>query len=364
MAEVLGLGLSHYPGPIVPVEYWPRHLRTQVERGRIAQDLFEDHSRWPEPMQAEWGSDDGMSAARVHQTRLLDGYRRLRRTLDEFNPDLVVMWGDDQYENFKKDCIPAFCVFIMDELTGQPLAGGERQAYRTSENVWGLPPETEIRVRGHRQAANALTRSLLAADFDVAYAYLTKHPRGMSHSFANAILYLDYDRAGFPWPLVPFHVNCYGNQLMTTSANTVGEGIGELSPPAPNPRRCFQIGRATARFFAGSPWRVALIASSSWSHGSLTPKHQRLYPDIEADRARYAEMTQGHLERWEQLDIHQLEDCGQHEFLNWVCLAGAMAEMGQQPAFTDMIESYIFNSTKCFAIFPPASGAKLSSVAS
>ena len=61
--------------------------------------------------------------------------------------------------------------------------------------------------------------------------------------------------------------------------------------------------------------------------------------------------------------LHQLEDCGQHEFLNWVCLAGAMSEMGQEPAFTDMIESYIFNSTKCFAIFPPASGAKLSSVA-
>jgi hypothetical protein len=358
MGELLGLGLSHYPGPIVPVEYWPRHLRTQVERGRLAADLFEDHSRWPTRMQAEWGADEGQSAARAHQAQLVAGYRRVRQALDEFAPDLVVMWGDDQYENFRKDCIPAFCVFILDEATGQPLADGERQAFRTSANVWDLPPDTTIRVPGHRQAANELTRALLANDFDVAYAYLTKHPRGISHSFANAILYLDYDRRGFGYPLVPFHVNCYGNQLMTTSANVVGEGIGELSPPAPSPRRCFEIGRATARFFAASPWRVALVASSSWSHGSLTAKHQRLYPDVEKDRARYEELQQGRFGDWARLDIHELEDCGQHEFLNWVCLAGAMAEAGQQPAFTDMAETYIFNSTKCFAIFPPGSSAQ------
>ncbi len=354
MAELLGLGLSHYPGPIVPVHYWPRHLRTQVERGRLAPDLFADHSRWPAPMRDEWGDDEGQSAARSHQTRLVDGYRRLRRALDEFNPDLVVMWGDDQYENFRKDCIPPFCVFIMDEITAQPLADGERQAFRTAENVWGLPPETELRVPGHRQAANGLVRALLEAGFDVAYAYSTKHARGLSHSFANAILYLDYDRVGFPWPLVPFHVNCYGNQLMTTSANIVGEGIGELSPPAPTPRRCFAIGRATARYFAASPWRVALIASSSWSHGSLTVKHQRLYPDVEADRQRYAELVDGRFTQWDQLDLRELEEAGQHEFLNWVCLAGAMTEVGQQAAETELVETYIFNSTKCFAIFPPA----------
>jgi hypothetical protein len=59
------------------------------------------------------------------------------------------------------------------------------------------------------------------------------------------------------------------------------------------------------------------------------------------------------------LDIHQLEDCGQHEFLNWVCLAGAMTEAGQQASFADLAETYIFNSTKCAAIFPPASSKQI-----
>jgi hypothetical protein len=237
MGDVIGLGFSHFPGPAVPYEYWPRHLNTQVERGRLARELYEDRASWPEAMRSEWGDDDGQSAARHHHSRLIAGYRKLRAELDEFKPDLVVMWGDDQYENFKKDCIPPFCIFIQDESFIMPLVSLERGAYRTSVNTWGLPADTKITVKGHKQAATSLTRHLLSEGFDVAYALQTRDPEGLSHSFANALIYLDYDQTGFSYPLVPFHVNCYGNQLMTTSAGVVGESTGELSPPAPNPRR-------------------------------------------------------------------------------------------------------------------------------
>ncbi len=353
MGELLGLGFSHYPGPAVPAEYWPRHLRTQVERGRIPAEVYENRDLWPAPMIAEWGEDEGQAAATAHQKRLVDGLRLLRQELDAFNPDLVVMWGDDQYENFRKDCVPPFCIFIQDEMKAMPVSGLERGAFRTPVNVWGLPSETIINVKGHKQAATGLTRYLLSNGFDVSYALQTRHEKGLSHSFANGIIYLDFDQAGFNYPFIPFHVNCYGNQLMTTSANGVGEGTGELSPPAPSPQRCFEIGRATARYFKESPWRVALIASSSWSHGSLTPKHQRLYPDVEADRIHYAELTGGRLAEWAKIDLAQIEDAGEHEMLNWICLAGAMVESGQQPSYTDFVESYIFNSTKCFAVFRP-----------
>jgi hypothetical protein len=355
MGELLGLGFSHFPGPAVPAKFWPRHLSTQVERGRVAREDYENRAAWPKPMQAEWSDDDGQAAARIHSERLIAGLRRQRTELDDFQPDLVVMWGDDQYENFKKDCVPAFCIFIQEEHQCQPLADLERGAYRTSTNVWSLPSDTTIRVPGHKQAATGLTRYLLGQEFDVAYALQARHPRGLSHSFANAVLYLDYDQRGFHYPLVPFHVNCYGNQLMTTSAGVVGESTGELSPPAPSPKRCFEIGRATARYFMESPWRVALIASSSWSHGSLTPKHKRMYPDVEADRRHYAELTGGRLNDWAKLDIAEIEDAGEHEMLNWICLAGAMHEAGHKPTHTELVESYIFNSNKCFAVFRPES---------
>ena len=39
--------------------------------------------------------------------------------------------------------------------------------------------------------------------------------------------------------------------------------------------------------------------------------------------------------------------------LNWIALAGAMTEMGMKVEVIDYVESYIFNSAKCFALFPP-----------
>ena len=47
----------------------------------------------------------------------------------------------------------------------------------------------------------------------------------------------------------------------------------------------------------------------------------------------------------------QIEDAGQQELLNWMCIAGAMQELGHQPQILDYVESYIFNSNKCVALF-------------
>jgi hypothetical protein len=116
MAEIIGLGLSHYPGPLVPAECWPRMLKTNVEKGRIPADLYADQGRWPQPMVREWGNDEGLSAALTHHQRLIAGHREMRRRLDDFDPDIVLVWGDDQYENFRKDGVPAFCVYIFDEI--------------------------------------------------------------------------------------------------------------------------------------------------------------------------------------------------------------------------------------------------------
>ena len=79
MAEILGLGLSHYPGPSVPVEHWPSMLEKNVEIGRVAPELFADKSRWPAGMLAEYGNDDGQAAAKAHRARLLGRLRQAAR---------------------------------------------------------------------------------------------------------------------------------------------------------------------------------------------------------------------------------------------------------------------------------------------
>ena len=46
-----------------------------------------------------------------------------------------------------------------------------------------------------------------------------------------------------------------------------------------------------------------------------------------------------------------MEASGRHEVLNWVCLAGAMAELGAKMQLVDRVETWNFNAPKCQAIF-------------
>ncbi len=355
MAQVLGMGLSHYPGPLVPVAHWPRMLARNVKVGRIPPQVYADRAAWPAPMRAEWADDEGHGAAVRHRERLVGGYAALRQALDAFAPDLVLVFGDDQFENFRLDGVPAFCAYVFDEIICYPYGGGG-VPFETDENAFGLSADTPLAVRGHRPAAQALVTHLIDNGFDPAWAGATRHAAGLAHSFANTVLFLDLPAAGraFHYPLLPVHVNCYGGQLLTGAARGAGaDAPAFVSPPSPSPARCFALGAAIGKFFAQSPWRVAVVASSSWSHGSLTPKHQRLYPDVDADRRLRADLDTGAWTRWGELTRATIEDAGQHEVLNWICLAGAMSALGQRAQVVDFVESWVFNSSKCFALFAP-----------
>jgi catalytic LigB subunit of aromatic ring-opening dioxygenase len=357
MGEILGIGLSHYPGPLVPGRFWARMLARNVKIGRVAPALFEDKSQWPDAMLAEWSDDEGAAAGEAHEARLLLGYERLREELDAFAPDVVLIWGDDQYENYKRECVPPWAVGIFDSVNSRPYQLG-RGVFATDENPWGAAPGDELQITGHRAAATQLYRALINDGFEPAYSLAFTHPHGLAHSFNNTVLFLDRERNGFPYPVVPIHVNCYGNALLSTTSEAMAEGGEVVTLPPPTPRRCFEIGAATARFFAQSPWRVAIIGSASFSHGSLTAKHGRLYPDLDADRARVEELSTGRWRAWAGLSPAEIENAGQHEILNWVCLAGAMSETSSQCEIVDYVESHLFNSSKCFAVFRPATKGK------
>jgi hypothetical protein len=73
---------------------------------------------------------------------------------------------------------------------------------------------------------------------------------------------------------------------------------------------------------------------------------------VEVDRQRFAELQSGQLRQWRDLDPDQMRASGQHEMLNWICLAGAME--GRKASLQLFVESYIFNSDKALALFPPA----------
>ena len=349
MGEILGLGVTHYPPLIGRDENMATILRTVLKDPGLP-ERYRDSANWPEPMRREYGDDGGTASAAGHRASLVGHFRHARKLLDDFRPDVVVIWGDDQHENFTEDIIPPFCVLAYDEVEAR-----HRQRDSAASNVWGEGPDTVFKIKGHREASKYLTRRLLEQNVDMSYAYRPLHHQGLAHAFLNTILYLDYDRVGFPYPVIAFQVNCYGRRVISQRG---GRGSlahplsdAELDPPSPTPKRCMEVGAAAARAMRESPWRVALVASSSWSHAFLTDKHHQLYPDIEADRRMYEALRLGDYETWRTTPLAAIEESGQQEMLNWFMLAGAMEELGRKPDECEFVETWSFNSNKCFAVF-------------
>ena len=363
MAEILGIGLSHYPPLSGHDETMAGILRGRLKDPGVPAES-KDVRNWPAKMQAEWGDDDGVKGAAAHRAAMLTGLRKTRDAIDAFKPDVVLIWGDDQYENFKEDIIPPFCVLAYEDMEVHPWAHASESAMFSAKkdewgggrpNAWNETANTSVQLKLHREAAKHLTSELLNNDFDVSYAYKPLHHPGLSHAFLNALLYLDYDRRGFPYPVVPFQINCYGRQVISYRGfiSKMSDRGRPLDPPSPSPKRCFDLGASIGRILKESPWRVALVASSSWSHAFLCDKTWRMQPDIAADRLLYDAMVKGEYQTWRNYPLKNVEESGQQEVLNWFALMGAMNELNMRCAWSDFVETYVFNSSKVAAIFEP-----------
>lgn len=355
MGEILGLGMTHYPALSWTDEHMTGIFRMTLGAKNVDASV-KDPANWPPEVEAELGSDNGLEAARTHRARLVKNFREMRRMIDDFNPDFVVICGDDQHENFQADIIPPFCVMgFDDEFEIQPWSSGFG---RMAPNVWGEESDWTYTVKGHREGAKHLTTGMLEQGVDMPYAYQPLHEDGLVHAFANTVLYLDYDRKGFPYPIVPFHVNCYGSAVLVskgafahlTDDLPVQEGIPD--PPAPAPWRCMEVGAAMARSLAASPYRVALIASSSWSHSFLTSNTGYMFADRESDRELHQALLEGDYDVWRSRTLAEIEGAGQHELLNWFVVAGAMEELGRKATVHDYFETWVLVSDKCFASWP------------
>jgi hypothetical protein len=305
MGEILGLGITHYP----PMSY-KGNLSSRIKL-LLADPLLPERLRspanWHPTMREQWSTDEGQSHSEKHRSDLIHHFRKTR----------------------------------------------------AGENWWDEPEDKTFAIAGHRTGAKSLVSALLNEGIDIAYAYKPLH-QSLGHAFVNSVLYLDIDRKGFPYPVVPFTVNAYGRQLiaahggaLTPSQAAKLASQAELDPPGPQPWRCFQVGAAVARAITRSPWRVALIASSSWSHSFLVAKNALMFPDVESDRRYYEALRDGDWATWRNTAIEEAEDRGHHELLNWFCLAGAMAELGRKPSESVFLESWISNSDKVFAVFRP-----------
>src|SRR4029077_18442793 len=135
MGEILGIGVTHYPGLIQPDEQMAGLLNRTLNSDQVPEKL-KDPKTWPAQMREEW--KDPVASATEHRRRLVGGFRKAREAIDAFKPDFVVIFGDDQYENFREDGVPSFCVSAHEAIESHLSARYNAGA----TNVWGEGKET------------------------------------------------------------------------------------------------------------------------------------------------------------------------------------------------------------------------------
>ncbi len=311
MAEILGIGCSHGPIILTPPEMWAKARERVFAR-------IPDYQP-PAQLLEELGQDNGLSQDKRDQQRVMDSFKVLHDRLHEWAPDVVMIIGDDQAENFLEDNLPPFCIYTGAQAEGHPF---RHPAARV--NLWNAGPETRYSFRCPSEFARGLRNHLIHNGFDLASSNALKGwPWGLPHAHINPLVFLDPEGR---FPVLPFFVNCYG------------EEAGPGYPPRPTPRRCYEMGRGIRQFLDQRSERVAVVASSSWSHSFLAHKFQKRAIDIEFDRRNLELVRRGEGSRLAKLTPEEIQQSGDHELLNWIIALGII---GDKPAqIVDALETH------------------------
>lgn len=203
---------------------------------------------------------DSAEENRSKHARCMRAFDVLRNHLVDARPDAVIIFGDDQLEQFSFANLPAFCVFAGESISG----------YRISR-FFGLPvgkprpvrpktPEHWVTLKGHPALARTLVVGLMARRFDMAFS-LSAHEDGIGHAFTRPLESFLRD-AGIP--VVPIYINCYYG-------------------PQPTGERCYELGRKIREIVDAWPSneRIAVIGSGGLWH---TPMEANAYIDRAFDR--------------------------------------------------------------------------------
>jgi hypothetical protein len=190
-------------------------------------------------------------AARTHE-----GFRVLREKIAELEPDVLVVFSDDQLECFDFNNYPAFAVYVGEEFKKRPARDMDRgpQMGRHADPGSSFP--------GHKDLAVAVLTGIMKRGFDPAFCMdMPKPDRGI----AAGIIRTAEELTDFPnMPIVPIMMNLY-------------------FAPQPSGYRCYQLGKAVREVIDEYPSniKVGIVASGGLWH---TPGRTGAWLNTEWDR--------------------------------------------------------------------------------
>ena len=221
MANLVGcVAMSHAPQLMLDPDHW------DLLRNRESENLPDKPGLEKETSEIKWAKWRGC----------MEAIATLRKKIEAYHPDVLVVVGDDQHENLIDDNMPPFTIFM----------GQEVEASVSLKYLKQPKSENRTRYRVDAKLAESLINGLMDEGFDPAYSKQTRYEGGLGHAFARVLKFLT-PKANCS--VIPVMVNTY-------------------YPPAPSAQRCVNFGRATADILKRSPTseRIVIVASGGLSH--------------------------------------------------------------------------------------------------
>jgi 3-O-methylgallate 3,4-dioxygenase len=237
---------------------------------------------------------------------------RLAEIFEEARIDVAVIIGNDQMEIFDDSLIPAFSVFCGNEIINSeyPEERLARMPPGIPVSIPGYIPPGGAVYRGASELGSCIIAHAVSEGFDV--AAMQSMPKAETpHAFGFVYRQIMADN---PPPSVPIVLNTF------------------YPPNQPTIRRCYAFGKVIADAIAAweNSARVALIASGGLSHFVIDEAVDATFLDTlrEGRIARVAELGEA------------IFQAGTSEIKNWIPVAGAMAQLGFEPAVIDYVPCY------------------------
>ncbi len=281
----LGLASSHAPAMFEPQERWD-----------AIYDHIPDYTKESQPHAAKLETPEVIQG---FIDRIDASFDVLRRQVEAYRPDALLVIGDDQGDMFNKSFNPTFFLYTGEEYWG---LGGT--SYRPMEE------RQRLEFRCHAPLARYLLDGLVAKGFDMSagdtFQPLGRPDVGVSHMVSYPVPRLT---PALDIPVVPLFIN-------------------EYFPPLPSAQRCLELGQALGELLADRPERIALYASGGLSHDPVGPRAGWI--DEPLDRWFLERLERNETEPMKHLFTFESDTFhgGTGEIRAWITVAGAM----QRPA--------------------------------
>jgi catalytic LigB subunit of aromatic ring-opening dioxygenase len=298
---VIGIGTSHSPQLSIRAQDWEHLLRKDQTDPRL------DYPALLRKAKSGLAAELTPEKFRERDEACLKAVKNLGGALKQSSADVVVIFGDDQQEQFHDENMPTFAIYHGKSLPvvkdNKYRPAGWKDAERQG---WA---ETAPEYETAQELANHLIRGLVDAEFDIARCNKLREEIGVGHAFSFL-----YRRVlpGGRLPMVPVMVNTY------------------YPPNQPTPKRCYAFGQAVRKAIESwqSDQRVAIMASGGLSHVVI---------DEEIDAMTMDGLKNKNPEMLFKLPRERLRG-GTSEILNWVALAGAMED--RQLKYFEYVTTY------------------------